>query len=245
MANQPQEVLIDTRVTSDCIQRFEFDNRCRLMIRRFDYLTEPPQNTPLDLLDTPWLDPLPDVIHCITVPERGLRILRELDELRKVVGVESWKPVVIWEPEPVCSFSNASRSPVKRYVAGLHPGASRCEWVDHLSSGHNKVSFESLTHVLKLKKAPTIAQTIRKPSQCYPCRSRCPSPTLGEPLKPLCLAYSRSNPTKGLSSAQDHLEHATLRSPSQTGPDGCPLTGKREVGRLSIQRGLGMPSLGV
>ena len=56
---------------------------------------------PLDLLDTPFGDPLPSTIHAVSFLERTARILEEIDQISAHLQIQSdggWDPRFIWEP---------------------------------------------------------------------------------------------------------------------------------------------------
>lgn len=60
----------------------------------------------MNLLNTSLAKPLPSTLHFISYPERRLQVLRKLDQLRFVVGVDEWQPLSLWEPGLVYLHQN-------------------------------------------------------------------------------------------------------------------------------------------
>lgn len=52
---------------------------------------------PLDLLDSPFGDPLPTTIHTVSVLDRTTQILDEIEQIAKQ-RTAGWTPRLIWEP---------------------------------------------------------------------------------------------------------------------------------------------------
>ena len=91
-----QQVQGDSENVSEC----SATEKC-LGSKRFEYIVHPILKTPIDLLGTHLIPPLPTVLHFISFPERAWKLIEDVDRLRETVQARSWKPIVVWEPEPV------------------------------------------------------------------------------------------------------------------------------------------------
>ncbi|ORX40076.1 Ribokinase-like protein [Kockovaella imperatae] len=64
--------------------------------RLFEYLNTPILNTPNSLVKTRLARPPPQIIHFVSLVNRALVVLSEVEDLRE----DGWDPKLFWEPEP-------------------------------------------------------------------------------------------------------------------------------------------------